>query len=182
MNQMIDNRHAALWCLVWLLFTPSCDSKHIVTSTPQAKKVAIANPAAEKCVQDGYTQELLWSSEDVPTGALCVSNKTGQKCEEWAYFRGDCKLDVSISENPPSKQANKVTIANPATEKCLRDGYTWEPIMSSQGVPTGGVCIDKDTKSKCEEWSYFRDECYFDETFKPAEVSPPKKKLANPTN
>jgi putative hemolysin len=173
----ITNKQVFLWCIMWLLFTQGCDSNHIVTSS--TAQVAIVNPAAEKCVQDGYAQELLFSSEGVPTAALCVSKKNGQKCEEWAYFRGNCKLDVSSSTDSLPKQAEKTTIANPATEKCLQDGYTWKPIISSQGVPTSGVCMDKNTRSKCEEWSYFHGECHFNKGFKPIAVSPPKKKQTN---
>lgn len=151
-----------------------CDSKNLLPST--TSHIAIANPAAEKCVQDGYTQELLLSSEGMPIKALCVNKEAKQKCEEWAYFTSICKLNIVTV--PLSTKPEKVTIANPATVKCLQDGYTWEPIMSSIGVPSGGVCIDKNTKNKCEEWSYFHGECYFDKT-KPVTLLPPKKALSN---
>jgi len=171
-----------LWCcIVCLLFAQGCDSKNLLPSTTPQTKVAIANPAAEKCVQDGYAQELLFSPEGMPIKALCVNKEAKQKCDEWAYFRGDCKLDTTTHIVPLSTKPEKATIANPATVKCLQDGYAWEPIMSSIGVPSGGVCMDKNTKSKCEEWSYFHGECYFDKTFKPVVVSPPKNKSANPT-
>jgi putative hemolysin len=52
---------------------------------------------------------------------------------------------------------------NPASKKCLEDGYTLEIVKSPEGVPTYGLCINPDTKRKCEEWKYFRGECLLDD-------------------
>ncbi|MES9943039.1 MAG: hypothetical protein ABW104_18265 [Candidatus Thiodiazotropha sp. 6PLUC2] len=36
----------------------------------------------------------------IPTKYLCINPKTNKKCDSWAFFRGDCKLDNS--DNPSS--------------------------------------------------------------------------------
>ncbi len=54
--------------------------------------VTIANPASEYCVNQGYLLEISKTSEgDV---GYCISDK--ERCEEWAFFRGEC----AFSENP----------------------------------------------------------------------------------
>ena len=58
-------------------------------------------------------------------------------------------------------------LANPAVEKCLKDGYALHPKMTN-GVPTGGLCVDEANSRACEEWAYYRGECTFDPTPLPA--------------
>jgi putative hemolysin len=51
-----------------------------------------ANPAATKCVNDGYRLEPIMKG-GVSIDYLCINPKTGKKCEAWKYFRNECKLD-----------------------------------------------------------------------------------------
>jgi len=52
---------------------------------------AMPNPAAQKCIQDGYeVQPIIVNG--VPQGSLCVDPATGKKCEVWQYYRGKCDL------------------------------------------------------------------------------------------
>ncbi|MFA5187926.1 MAG: Gmad2 immunoglobulin-like domain-containing protein [Patescibacteria group bacterium] len=50
---------------------------------------AIANPAAVKCVTDGGTTEAYATAGG--EAAICIF-KDNSICEEWAYFRGECKV------------------------------------------------------------------------------------------
>lgn len=52
----------------------------------------LANPAAIKCIKDGYALKPIEENGVVPRGYLCVNKETGMKCEVWAYFRGECDL------------------------------------------------------------------------------------------
>ena len=54
-----------------------------------------------------------------------------------------------------------VTLANPASVKCIKDGYALEQVKTN-GVVTGSVCRNKRNGKKCEIWSYFRGECSLD--------------------
>lgn len=49
-------------------------------------------------------------------------------------------------------------MTNPASMKCVADGYRLEPTYDN-GVPTANWCVDTKTGSRCEEWEYFRGTC-----------------------
>lgn len=61
-------------------------------ASPNTSQQGVANPATQKCVQAGYTVKPILSPAGVPVGHVCVNQKNGKKCEEWAYFRGECRL------------------------------------------------------------------------------------------
>ncbi len=71
--------------------------------TPQltpSKKVNLGNPATQYCLEQGYHSEPILSTSGMPTGHLCIHPETGQKCEEWAYFRGECQLEKLTVPQP----------------------------------------------------------------------------------
>lgn len=53
---------------------------------------AIANPAAVKCIEDGYQLSTV-TENGVPTASFCCNPANGKKCEVWQYFRGECRLE-----------------------------------------------------------------------------------------
>jgi putative hemolysin len=55
----------------------------------------IANPAAVKCQEDGGNAEAYQTAGG--EAALCVF-KDKSICEEWAYFRGECKMGKCLKE------------------------------------------------------------------------------------
>jgi putative hemolysin len=78
---------------IFLLILPfliiaSCDSAPV--------KTQIANPASVKCIEDGYRLEIR-KSEDGGEYGVCIDADKGE-CEEWKYFRGECRLGRKISE------------------------------------------------------------------------------------
>jgi putative hemolysin len=52
---------------------------------------ALANPAATKCVNDGFILKPVIEN-GVTSQYLCINPGLGLKCEVWAYFRGECSL------------------------------------------------------------------------------------------
>jgi len=80
-----------------------------------------------------------------------------------------CQTPIPLTQ----KSGATAGLANPATEKCLKDGYLSQPLMTN-GVPTGGLCVDKANNRACEEWAYYRGECQFD-TVAPSKPSSQKK-------
>ncbi len=54
-------------------------------------KPALANPAAAKCVEDGYVLKPLIENS-VSVGHLCINPETGLTCEIWKYYRKECSL------------------------------------------------------------------------------------------
>ena len=55
-----------------------------VNSTPQ-----LPNPASKYCIEQGYNSTIRTNPDGSQTG-YCIFTD-GSECEEWAYFRGECK-------------------------------------------------------------------------------------------
>lgn len=58
-----------------------------VTPTPTST-VGMANPASVFCKENGGTLEIV--NQELGQVGLCTL-KSGKACEEWSYFRGECK-------------------------------------------------------------------------------------------
>lgn len=69
-----------------------CDNGVDGTETT-AGASALPNPADVNCVEAGYQIENVLT-HGVPTSSYCVDEKSGQRCEAWAYFRGECQLPL----------------------------------------------------------------------------------------
>lgn len=101
MYKIINKSYIVLLLCVSGLFNQACNSN------AQVAAPKVANPAAQKCVQDGYTRKVILSPTKVPTRGICINKSAGKKCEEWAYFRGECQLaspKETIESNPPLKK------------------------------------------------------------------------------
>lgn len=61
-------------------------------SAPSAQ---MPNPASVKCYDDGYRLEIRKDPKGNEYG-ICI-DADGNECEEWAYFRGECKLERRVS-------------------------------------------------------------------------------------
>lgn len=67
-------------------------------SKPAPGIQALPNPADVRCVEEGYQIENVLT-HGVPTSSYCVDEKSGQKYEAWAYFRGECKLPLASGQD-----------------------------------------------------------------------------------
>jgi len=65
------------------------NAANINTNTNAGDNVGIANPAAVKCAQIGGKSESYQSEGG--EAAICIFTDNSI-CEEWAYFRGECKI------------------------------------------------------------------------------------------
>jgi putative hemolysin len=68
-------------CDEWAYFRGECAQASQGGSLP--------NPASVFCKQQGYTLEFRTSADSSQTG-ICVY-PDGSECDEWAYYRGECK-------------------------------------------------------------------------------------------
>ena len=66
-------------------------------------------------------------------------------------------ISCSTQDNGEISKNNGVQIANPASQKCVDDGFE-VVIRTADDGSQNGYCIFPDS-SECEEWSYFRGEC-----------------------
>jgi putative hemolysin len=105
--------------------------------TPQ-KKMALANPASQYCIEQGGTIHI----EKGPDGGargICLFGDNRQ-CEEWALFRGDCPIG-----------GVKITgYTTPASTYCaIRGGKVLENETKCQ-LPSGKICSVQDVyEGKC---------------------------------
>jgi putative hemolysin len=72
---------------------------------PQPEPAQVPNPAARKCLEDGYDLQPVRDAAGVPINHDCVDKRSGKRCEVWDYFRGNCGL-----RETPSRE-----LATPAT-------------------------------------------------------------------
>ena len=136
--------------LICLMLFAACSPTQ-TRPTPQAK---MPNPASVHCEQNGGKLELRQDAADGVTG-VCVF-PDGSECEEWAYFRGECKRGNS-QVSPISTPSLESKLRNPAAAYCEQQGNQLKIVTADDGSQTG-VCIFPDG-STCDEWAYFRGEC-----------------------
>ncbi len=69
---------------------PRCDQYATgnVTGTEDTGNAGMANPASVNCEKNGWTLNIVTSSDGGQVGMCTLSN--GTVCEEWAYMRGEC--------------------------------------------------------------------------------------------
>lgn len=94
------NRAILFGISVLMLFSGCSPMSTQPGSHPPKPRASLGNPAAARCLRDGYRLEFIYSPEGIPLQGLCVNDKVGAKCEEWAYFRGECRLDKTTAPPP----------------------------------------------------------------------------------
>lgn len=113
----------------------------------------IANPASAYCEKQGFKLEIR-TAQDGSQYGVCMFEDDSE-CEEWAYYRGECKQgDMDVAPPPTS---TPVGLANPASTYCIEKGGTSE-IRTAEDSSQFGVCTFPDG-NECEEWAFFRGEC-----------------------
>ena len=109
------------------------------------------NPASVYCEENGGTLEIREDETDGQVGYCQFPD--GSECEEWSFYRGDC--------NPGDSLNAETGLPNPASVYCLENGGTLEIREDGTGGQVG-YCVFSDG-SKCEEWSFYREECQIGE-------------------
>jgi putative hemolysin len=83
--------------IVFCLLVTSCiqastqPTKAVVPETPitQPTMETLPNPASVFCEEQGYKLEIRTTADGSQSGVCIFSD--GSECDEWAYFRGECK-------------------------------------------------------------------------------------------
>jgi uncharacterized protein len=126
-------------------------------TTPAGDNANMANPASVFCEKNGGKLEIQTDASGNQVG-MCIFND-GSSCDEWAYFRGECKPG-GVTVAPTSEAAGiggNANMANPASVFCEQNGGKLEIQTDASGGQIG-MCIFNDG-SACEEWAYTRGEC-----------------------
>jgi uncharacterized protein len=153
MNVKIKNISIVIALGLFVLFACSTQTPQPVPATATLDTITIANPASAYCEEQGLKLEIRTAQDGSQYGVCMFEDDT--ECEEFAYYRGECKpgdLDVA-----PPPTATPAGIANPASTYCVEQGGTSE-IRTAEDSSQYGVCSFPDG-SACEEWAFFRGEC-----------------------
>ena len=140
-----------------LLVLSACSSQtpqpRAPTATATLDTITIANPASAYCEEQGFKLEIR-TAQDGSQYGVCKF-KDNSECEEWAYYRNECKPgDMDVA---PAPVATSAGIANPASNYCTEKGGTSE-IRTAQDGTQYGVCRFSNG-SECDEWAFFRGKC-----------------------
>jgi putative hemolysin len=139
-----------IFCLLTLLgvlFLAACSSRQ----ADPAAEANMPNPASVYCEEKGGKVELRQDASGGVAG-ICVF-ADGSECDEWAFYRGECKPGDS-AQTKPAAEAN---MPNPASVYCEEKGGTVELRQDASGG-VAGICVFADG-SECDEWAYYRGEC-----------------------
>ena len=85
-----------LACVVGLVLVVACSDDSPAETTGQSQ---IANPASVHCEEQGYTIEIREDSNGNQYGVCKFTDDT--ECEEWAFFRGECRQGDTVRVQPP---------------------------------------------------------------------------------
>ncbi len=111
-----------------------------------APMIDSGNRAAVFCGEQGGRAEQV-STVDGRQVRYCMF-PDGSSCEEWAYFRGQCR---------PGEFEHAPAVGNPASAFCT----DWGGRLEMRADPDGGqigYCLFADG-SECEEWAFYRGQC-----------------------
>ena|SRR5215470_15626795 len=81
----------------WFAITAGCGGPRS-TAQAQTSHAQVPNPAARRCVEDGYALEPVLA-DGVPIDHDCVDPSSGRRCEVWSYLRGECRLRETTPRN-----------------------------------------------------------------------------------
>jgi putative hemolysin len=117
---------ATLLATVYFLLLTGCTSNP--TETIQAEEnVGLPNPASVYCEEQGGTLEIRTEADGGQYG-VCIF-PDGSECDEWAYFRGECKPGDSLEVQPladqpePTAKLDDITRARQAIVAYLIEQY-----------------------------------------------------------
>jgi len=85
-----------------------------------------------------------------------------------ACSRAESERRAAEQTPPAAVQTQKVKLANPASRKCVQDGYALQPVVGQEGVASDYNCVDRKTGKSCPEWDYFRGTCTLREAATPS--------------
>jgi Tol biopolymer transport system component/putative hemolysin len=111
---------AGLALILSALIISGCGTSTVEPTT------GLANPASVYCEEQGYTLEM--RTDENGTYGVCIF-PDGSECEEWAFYRGECKpASASISETSTETPA----VAPPATATPVPPTATNTPVPPTE--------------------------------------------------
>jgi putative hemolysin len=137
-----------------LFILSACSARTQQPVAATATLDTIANPASAYCEEQGFKLEIR-TAQDGSQYGVCMFEDDDTECEEWAYYRGECK--PGVMDVAPAPTAASAGIANPASDYCVEQGGASE-IRTAEDGSQSGVCVFPGG-SECEEGAFFQGEC-----------------------
>jgi|GEM_PF-1644201 len=133
----------AIICCFLLLQDNTVSTPNIINYQPRINQrntpdIGLANPASVYCEQNGGKLEIVTAADGSQSGNCILPD--GTKCEEWAYYRGDCKKSTDTISNDSGMNKSL----------CEKEGGTWGRMefYSIDGPPgSANVCNCPKSKS-----------------------------------
>jgi putative hemolysin len=124
-----------LTSMIILMLLTACTTIQVQTAQPVATDTAqvnMPNPASVYCKQQGNVLEIRTAADGSQSGVCVFAD--GSTCDEWAYYRGECK---PTAQGRPTTDV-VVEATSTATEENASGGYippgTTEEIADWWGV------------------------------------------------
>ena len=93
---MVRKSLLTLVILIGFMLSTSCN----VAQKSPTPKANMPNPASVYCEENGGTLKIVTASDGSQSGVCTFPD--GSTCDEWAYFRGECKPGDSLVQPAPS--------------------------------------------------------------------------------
>ncbi len=107
-------------------------------STEAQVAAALPDVSVQKCIDDGFDVAEIYNASGVPESYICVDRQHGQKCESWAYYRGECALGAGWNTQPGIAPTSRESSVGHAS-KCPSHEQPGDTKRYNQSV-TGGGC------------------------------------------
>lgn len=140
---MITKYRLPLAFLLSSFVLATCDGGGDPTETAD-----MPNPASVFCEENGG-QVKLRTDETGAVAGVCIL-PDGSKCDEWEYYRGDCRPGEAST-------GGAVGLPNLASVFCEENGGNIELRTDETGA-VAGVCVFPGG-SECDEWEFYRATC-----------------------
>ncbi len=132
--------------LLLIAVAAACSPAKPVTPTTNASQAGIANPASVFCQQNGGFLELRQGSGGGVIGVCVFAD--GSECEEWSYFRGECRPAVNATTPravvTPSAAAGPPVVLEVLSPKDGEVASTREIQVSGKASPEAIVTVNDD--------------------------------------
>ena len=96
-------------------------------------ETSLANPASVYCREQGHTLEIRTAADGSQSGVCIFSD--GSRCDEWAYFRGECGPAAATPTASPEPAAVPTAVPSDGGGGAIPPG-TSEPVQDWWGTIT----------------------------------------------
>ncbi len=114
------------------------------TAAPPAPAAAIANPASVFCTDHGGKLEIITAADGSQSGRCALPD--GTKCDEWAFFRGECgpaarETALTPGKDDPAAAARAGNLAVQQLAAALKVDPANVRVSSTEKVTWPDACL-----------------------------------------